>query len=410
MSNPINKLTNNLQILELLRTQGPLSRADIARSLNITKATSSRIMRDLEDKNLISKIGMGSVDYGRKPVLYKFNSDSHVVIGVEIKHESCLAVVTNLKAKPIYQLSRSLPDTEIETFLEVFDQIYDECQREFSDQVVGIGIGIPGIYDYEANRVILAEDLGWVDVNLAEMIHARTHKTVYIVNRANAAALGEKWYGSGKDCKDIVYIGIGSGIGAGIVLNGELYWGANGSAGEVGHMTISPGGPLCKCGKRGCLEALASTIAIQERVKALIRTTKNTSIEAIIGHPADQLTTADIVKAANVQDKLVVEILEGVGEYIGLGAAYMINALNPQRVIIGGFASQAPSFFLEAIKRSAQAHAFSIPWQAVEIVKSELGGEAAAIGAAALLLSKYFIPQVTSMEFWNGIQTKEQLR
>jgi predicted NBD/HSP70 family sugar kinase len=211
----------------------------------------------------------------------------------------------------------------------------------------------------------------------------------------------------GKDYDDLVYVGIGSGIGAGIVLGGELYWGASGSAGEIGHMTIVPGGPLCKCGKRGCLEALASTIAIQERLKTLAKATNNKSIAAIIGHSVDDLSSADVVKAAEAKDELVIQVLKGAGDYIGVGVANMINAVNPKCVIIGGFATYAPPFFLEAVRHSAQSHAFSISWQAVDILKSELGKDAVPIGAAALLLSKYFDPQVASFGLWDGVTLGE---
>jgi predicted NBD/HSP70 family sugar kinase len=117
----------------------------------------------------------------------------------------------------------------------------------------------------------------------------------------------------------------------------------------------------------------------------------------------DELSSADVIKAAYAQDELVIEVLKGAGDYIGLGVANMINVFNPQCVIIGGFATFAPPFFLEAIKRSAQSHTFSVPWQAVTIVRSELGKDAVAIGAAALLLSRYYDPQVASFGLWNGI-------
>jgi N-acetylglucosamine repressor len=407
ISKPITYRINEARIIELLRSRGPLSRADIARHTKLTKATISRIISDLEERNLIREVGFGSLKRGRKPVLYEFDTGSQVVVGMEVKHDSCLAIVTNLEATPITRLHYPLPDTEVHTFIEVFEKIFLRAQKEFPGQIIGVGIGIPGIFDYEEDRVILAENIGWANVELAKMIRQRVNTNVYVVNRANAAALGEKWYGAGKAYSDLIYIGIGSGIGAGIVLSGELYWGANGSAGEIGHMTIAPGGPLCRCGKRGCLEAIASTIAIQERVKTLVKVTNNTSILSIIGHSLDELSPADVVKAANAGDELAIEVLKGIGESIGIGVANMINVFNPQRVIIGGFATDAPPLFLEAIKLSAKSHAFSIPWQAADIVKSELGNDAVAIGAAALLLSKYFDPQVASFGLWDGVAARE---
>jgi glucokinase len=269
--------------------------------------------------------------------------------------------------------------------------------HEFGQDLVGIGLGIPGIYDYQRETVVLAEHLEWTHVELAKMIRERLNLNVYVVNRANAAALGEKWYGAGRGCDDLVFINIGSGIKAGLIIGGSLFLGTNGAAGEIGHMTIALDGPPCVCGKRGCLEALASTRAIVERVKILARAGKALGSGSFPSASIDALTRQDVLAAADAGDPAVLEVLREAGNYIGIAVGNLINIFNPKRVILGGLASQAPAIFLEAIKRAAELHAFAIPWQAADIVVAELGRDAVDIGAAALLLSVYLQPSSSPM-------------
>jgi glucokinase-like ROK family protein len=384
--------TNEVRVLHLLRTRGTLSRADISRLTNLTKATASRIISDLLGRNLVREVGMRSLGRGRRPVLYEFNTASAIALGVEVRQHECRAVVTELDATPLRSYNHTLPDTAVTTFVAFLEQIVATVNREFEQKLVGIGIGLPGIFDYQQETVVLAEHLEWENVELVKLIRARVPLSVYVVNRANAAALGEKWYGAGRGRDNLVYINIGSGIKAGIIVGGELYWGTNGSAGELGHMTIVPAGPPCVCGKRGCLEALASASAIVARIQGLIRAGRAGSLAATIDASGGMFTRKDLLRAADAGDPTVMAVLREAGEYIGIGVANMINICNPERVILGGLVSQAPTAFLETIRHAAQEHAFSIPQQAADIVAGELGQDAVAIGAAALLLSNYLQP------------------
>jgi N-acetylglucosamine repressor len=386
---PLKPVVNQVRVLHLLRTRGALSRADIARLTLLTKATASRIIAHLLSRNLVREVGVGRLRRGRRPILYEFNTASAIALGVEVHQEGCQAVVTELDATPLRSYAYTLPDTKVGSFIDVLERIVAAVRREFPQQLVGIGIGIPGIFDYRRQTVVLAEHLEWVDVALVNLIRERTSLNAYVVNRANAAALGEKWYGAGRGRDDLVFINIGAGIKAGIVVGGELYWGSNGSAGEIGHMTIVPDGPPCLCGKRGCLEALASVNAILDRVRGLIRAGRSEALAARFGPAGAALTRPALLLAAEAGDPTVLDALHEAATYIGIGVANMINICNPERVILGGLASQAPPGFADTIRRVALAHAFSISKQATDIVVAELGQDAVAIGAAALLLSDF---------------------
>ncbi len=396
ISKPLKPVVNQVRVLHLLRTRGALSRADIARLTLLTKATASRIIANLQSRNLVREVGVGKLRRGRRPILYEFNTASAIALGVEVRQEGCRAVVTELDATPLRSYAYALPDTQVSTFIDVLEQIVAAVRQEFPQQLVGIGIGIPGIFDYRRQTVVLAEHLEWADVELVKLIRERTSLSAYVVNRASAAALGEKWYGAGRGHDDLVFINIGAGIKAGIVIGGELYWGSNGSAGEIGHMTIVPDGPPCLCGKRGCLEALASVNAILDRVRGLIRAGRTEALAARFGPAGEALTRPALLLAAEASDPTVLEALLEAATYIGIGVANMINICNPERVILGGLASQAPPIFADTIRRVAQAHAFSISQQATDIVVAELGQDAVAIGAAALLLSDFLQPSQNS--------------
>lgn len=389
---PANPAINELRVLHLLRTRGALSRADIARHTNLTKATASRLIAELENHNLVREVGPRTQRRGRRPILYEFNTASAVALGVEVRQNECQAVVTELDATPLRSYVEPLPDHQVGTFIQVLSQIVEQVRADFPQHLVGIGIGIPGIYDYQQRVVILAERMEWVNLDLVRQIRERLSLDVYVVNRANAAALGEKWYGAGRGREDLIFLHIGSGIKAGLIVDGELYWGSNGSAGEIGHMTLAADGPVCVCGKRGCLEALASTQAILERLKALARAGRADTLVARLDHSIETLTRPEVLLAAHAGDPTVLEVLHEAATYIGIGVANLINFFNPERVILGGVVAQTPAIFLDTIKAVAARHAFEIPWRATEIVAAELGQEAVAIGAAALLLSGYLQP------------------
>jgi|SRR5579859_2451261 len=383
---------NQLRVLQLLRRHGSLSRVDIARHAKITKATASRIVAALQSLNLVREVGVRSLSRGRRPVLYEFNTASAIALGIEIRQNECQAVVTELDATPLRSDTYPLTDTRVSTFLDVLSEAVRVVQQNFPQRLVGIGIGIPGVYDHQKDVVVLAERLQWANVELARLVAEQLPLNVYIANRANAAALGEKWYGAGRNCENLVFINIGSGIKAGIIIDGELYLGSNGSAGEIGHMTIAPDGPLCVCGKRGCLEALASTNAIVERIRFLARAGRVPALSPRLQHAIDSLTRQDLTELAQSGGPAALEAFREAGNYIGIAVANVINMFNPERVILGGVIRQAPPIFLEAIRLAAQAHTFEIPWRAVEIVESELSTDAVAIGAAALMLSRFLAP------------------
>src|SRR3972149_3786290 len=181
----ISPAVNQMRVLHLLRTQGALSRADIARQTNLTKATASRIISEFVARNLVREVGVGSLSRGRRPILYEFNTTSALALGVEVRQHQCQAVVTELDATPLRSYAVPLSDTRVATVLEALEGLVATVHHDFSHRLVGIGLGIPGIYDDQRQAVVLAEHLEWENVELASLIRARIPLDVCIVNRAN---------------------------------------------------------------------------------------------------------------------------------------------------------------------------------------------------------------------------------
>jgi N-acetylglucosamine repressor len=387
---PTISFINQQRVLYLLRTHGPLSRAEVSRQSGLTKATISKIVDRLEKNNIIERIGHGDNARGRKSVLYSYNASSALAVGVEVRQEDLRGVVTQMDANPLKSYSIPMRSTHVEEVIAGIMRILESVRNEFNNPIVGIGIGVPGVCDKQREMVIYSERLNWKMVPLVALIHQHSDLEVSVENRGNAAVLGEFWLGAGQDIESLIFIHIGSGIKAGIVLNGELYIGGNGSAGEIGHIVIAHDGPLCVCGKRGCLEALASTTAMTNYAHWMIQNGQAEDLASKLGDRVEHLTIDDVLEMAKLEDGIALKVLKESAEYIGTAVAILINAFNPRRVIIGDFANQAPPIFLETVRETAFQQSFKVPWEGVEIVTSKLGYQSVVIGAAALMLSKDF--------------------
>jgi N-acetylglucosamine repressor len=381
-------LFNQQRVLYLIRTKGPISRAEIARLTNLTKSTCSKIVDWLEQQSLIFAVGLQQKGRGRPSLQYQFNNASRVAIGVEILGDELLAVVTHTDAQPIRSFSYPLPHISLELILQILEDIIIKVKQEFTDPLLGIGIGLPGICDDQQETVVLSERLHMKDIPLAKMIKERTGITAYVENRANTAALCERWFGLGKDCNNFVYVHIGSGIKASFVLNGTVYPGSHGSAGEMGHLTIVRDGPLCVCGKRGCLETLASTGAILDKINTIIQTGKVSPTLQAYRETDSPLALADVISAAWQGDPIVTDALIEAARYLSIALAHVANLFNPEKIILGPFVNQVPPIYLETIRKTVKEYVFEIPLIGLEILPTQLSQQTVAIGAAAILLSK----------------------
>lgn len=247
---------------------------------------------------------------------------------------------------------------------------------------IGVSFGGPV---RENGVVVLSHHVsGWEDFPLSNWLSEYFDAPVAVENDANAAALGEWCYGAGQGIKYLFYATISTGIGGGIVIDGSIYRGADNLAGELGHMVIDPNGPLCSCGRKGCLEVLASGPAIARRVRELIDAwpSEGRILRMFAGENLQNLSAREVSAAAQLGDRLALAVLQAAGEAIGLGLAQVITLLNPERIVLGGGVIKAGTLLLEPIVNAAKKYAF--PGARVEIVTSKLGDDAPLWGAAIL--------------------------
>lgn len=384
---------NQLRILGLLRSNPGVSRAEIVRQSGLGKATVSTIVADLLAAGVVSEGGAGIqvAGAGRPPVALKIDGTARTAIGVELTGSRCLAALTDLYAEPLRFANYPMADSSVETSLEYVARAVSELLHgQDPVRLLGVGVGVPGPVDIERRRVIQAENLGWVDVDFGEMLHQRIGKPVMVVKRQAAGALGEYWHGAGVGKPSLLYISIGTGIGSGMAVRGELYEGASGSAGEIGHVTIDPDGQRCKCGNLGCLETLASSPAVAARTRQLIKGGRTSTLVESCKGILESITPDMVFEAAACSDSLAVEVVREAARYLGIGVATAINLLNPSVVAIGGDVLEAGEVFLQPLREVVRSRSYSISYAAAEIVFGSLGHRAAAIGAATLAIDRFF--------------------
>lgn len=259
-------------------------------------------------------------------------------------------------------------------------------------KVGGIGIAVAGVVDKESGTVLLLPNFPglWRGIPLGPRLQDHFKVPSFVINDARAATLGEKTFGAGRQSHNMVMLTLGTGVGGGIIVDDELYFGSEGHAGEVGHQTIDPDGPLCGCGNRGCLESLASGPAIASMGIRAVKQGMTTSIRDLAGGDLDNITPKTVADAASGGDAVANLIIRTAGGYIGTGIANLVVILNPDTVVVGGGVAKAGDLLFRAIEETVDRRVciFSGGRGAVRIVPAELGEEAGAIGAAVWAMKR----------------------
>jgi glucokinase len=314
-----------------------------------------------------------------------------VVIGVDIGGTNLRAASIDRNGKILSRKSRSSDAKKgIEYVMENLISLITEIIED--ENISGIGIGIPGIIDVDKGILTQAPNISEVkNYPIKEkLIHELGSVCdVTIENDANCAALGEWWLGAGKDVDSLVVLTLGTGLGGGIILNGRLWRGANGMAGEIGHMTIDPDGPKCNCGNFGCLESFSSAEAIRRMVKEGL---SNKNLKTILRNEIENATIHDIPEivggAARIGDKFSLEIWASFGKALGVAIANLTNLLNVEMVLIGGGLSNSWDLFKDIVIKEAKGRGLRAPMENVKIRKCKLGDDAGLLGAAYLVLNE----------------------
>ncbi|MBC7083164.1 MAG: ROK family transcriptional regulator [Firmicutes bacterium] len=450
------KELNKAVILNIIWRHAPISRAEIARISGLTRGTVSSLVDELIHDSFVKEIGTGTSAMGRKPIMLQLNAGAGVIVGVDLGVNYVLIILADLRAQVLARKRLSItPEMGEKRILEkMLDGIADilDSAPVTPRGLLGIGAGVPGLVEMEHGVLKFAPNLRWKNVPLKELLQERFDAPVYVDNEANVGALGEKWFGAGQGIRHMVYLSVGVGLGAGIVVNGELYRGATGYAGELGHFTILPDGPLCGCGNRGCWETLASELATLRRAREVLecgeagilrellaRDHRRSDAEGAAGgattgdaafttSKADKAGTTDAADAADAAkspttaaeisddaadaaarlsvdvlveacergDAAAQHVLRETGRYLGIGIAGLVNAFNPEVVIVGNTIGRCGHWVLDEAAREMEARGLSQLIKGVRVVPAMLGPDACAIGGVSLVLSDFLsLPRIT---------------
>ncbi|AKQ75564.1 ROK family transcriptional regulator [Bacillus licheniformis] len=378
------KSVNKSIILNKIRTSEPISRAEIAKETKITPPTVSSIVKELIGQGLVKESTLGHSSGGRKPTMLHINTGAYYVIGIDAGPETVECILTDL-AGGILQRTSSLLKKPLtnETFIDVLkENVYAILGRADVNQekIIGIGIAMHGVVDAETGMSRIAPILNLTNIPIKDVLEQEFNLTVRVENDARAMALGESWFGGRDDAGSMAAVNIGRGVGAGIVINGKLYHGAEGIAGELGHMIIDINGEKCECGNRGCLQTIVSGKAIAERGKKRLK------------ESTDSLTAKDLFEMAENGCQTCIELFQETGVIIGIGLTNFIHLVNPGKIVLGGGVMKGGRFILPAIRETIQQKALTAEARQTEVTITKLGDEATLYGAVSLLLAELFDP------------------
>lgn len=364
------------RVVRAVRMAGSLTQAEIARSTGLSAATVSNIVRELKDGGTVEVTPTSAG--GRRARSVSLSGDAGIVIGVDFGHTHLRVAVGNLAHQVLAEESEPL-DVDASS-AEGFDRAEVLVKRLIAatgigpDKVIGIGLGVPGPIDVESGTLGSTSILpGWTGINPSQELSGRLGVPVYVDNDANLGALGELVWGSGRGVKDLAYIKVASGVGAGLVIDGTIYRGPGGTAGEIGHITLDESGPVCRCGNRGCLE----TFTAARYVLPLLQPSHGPG-----------LTMERVVQLAREGDPGCRRVVGDVGRHIGSGVANLCNLLNPSRVVLGGSLAEAGELVLGPIRDSVSRYAIPSAARQLSVLPGALGGRAEVLGALALVLSE----------------------
>ena len=376
------RLNARARVFGVLAAAGPSSRADLARSTALSPSTVSAVIAELQAERLVVEPPGGDPRapgaMGRPPVLVALHRTAGVALGLDFGKRHLRVAVADLAhevlAERHEQLDADLPAADaIALATRLVDEVLAEAGAR-SDAIVGVGMGLPGPVHRPSGELGDSTILpGWVGVRAAEAMTTALGHQVEVENDASLGALSEWMWGAGRGADDMAYLKLATGIGAGLIIRGQPYGGSGGTAGEIGHTVIDPGGPICRCGNRGCAETLAGSSAVLASLRDAFEkpvTLPEAISYALDGHAGCRRAIGD------------------AGAVIGAAAATLCNLLNPQRLVVGGDLAAAGELLLEPLAEALRRGAVRSAADDVEVCESVLGDRAEVLGAVALVLRR----------------------
>lgn len=375
---------NRSILLNTIKNDGPIGRAELARQTGLSPATVTAITAELIEDDLVFEKAPGDSSGGRRPILLALNPHGGYVIGVKLTEQQAIGALTDLEATVLERAVLPLPDRSPESAVNVIAALaYDLLQRggAVPHKLLGIGLGMAGIVDFEQGVLRHSPFFDWPETPLCAQVQARLRVPAFMDNDVNTLTMAEKWFGQGQGVDDFLTITVGRGIGLGIVVGGRFYRGAGGGAGEFGHTVMVPDGPLCECGKRGCLEAFVGD-------PGLLRAAQEAYEAGTLPRPAADIE--ELLSWARQGQPAAVEIYRQAGQVLGRGIANLINLLNPGLIILGGEGVRAGELLFAPMRAEIELYGMPELVQDASFKVEAWGDDAWARGAASLVLRELF--------------------
>lgn len=379
-------MSNQSVVMQRLKRNGICSRADIAKETGLTQAAVSKIISLLIDYGLVHETGFISGEKGRRSRGIKLNSENKKVIGIKLSRRSFSIGLFDIAGNNYDIYQEPMPETQSP---EVSIKKIKKIVQDYIDRskgIIAIGIAVPGPYLKKESRIaVMTRTTGWNYLNLQETFSSFGKIPVFIDHDAYAAAIAEWWAGKEERNADtLVYLLADEGIGAGIVVDGHILRGANGVAGEIGHISIDVRGKQCGCGNYGCLEEYCSSLATVQKAKEILKNYPGSSLN---NH--HDLTIQHIFEEAQKGDKIAVKITQDAGTYLGYGVVNLINAYDPSIIIIGNAMAGGGTLMMEAIKKVVKERIIEEVYRNIKIQYTEFTIDPVLVGAAAIATDKF---------------------
>jgi N-acetylglucosamine repressor len=367
---------NSRLLLRTIYEYGEISRADLARLTQLTRATVSEVVADLIERGLVEEVGHGAAAVGRTPILLSVVDEARQVVAISVTNTSVAGALVNLRGNLSAPVTMPLPTGDGAQALETIYTVADQLVAASGRPVLGIGINTPGLIDISNGTVVRGVSFGWEGLPLRALLQARYKLPAYVSNDSHSLALAEYMFGPAQGTPNLVVVKVGNGIGAGIILGGRLYTGEGYGAGEIGHMVVDEGGAPCKCGNSGCLETVAGAEALLSKARALG-----------VGEQGGLATLDQLAQAARDGDGAALAVIADAGRFLGVAVASLVSVLNVRRVLITGRVAALGELLRVQVQAELGRRALPALTRQTAVEVAALGPEAPIVGAAAPLLT-----------------------
>lgn len=392
------KHLQKIKIIESLYFQGPKTNTDICEQFGISSPTSIRLLNQLIEEGLIKKEGQGKSAGGRKPDLYRLKEDSFYVMGIQLERSRIkMAIFDNHNLK----IAEFEDQFQLENEDGLVDHIYDKANDILKSskidltRLLGIGVSMPGLVSSREGKNFTYFIKEEESESLEVILRRKFQKPVFILNDAKSACLAELNFGLASNKQNVLVISMDWGIGLGIIIDGKVYQGSSGFAGEFGHIPLIDEGMLCHCGKRGCLETVASGLALTRMAQEGLKAGESTSLSLLSKKELERLQPRTIIEAANMGDQFSINILSKVGINLGKGLAILIQIFNPELIILEGRFSRAKQFITVPIQQSINTYCMAQLREKTKVSLSNLGEDSVLLGSVATVMENIFGKQIS---------------